>query len=210
MRAYKYISAEDAHYIESGSLKLGTPEHYAAIEGARRDPLDSCIVYQNSGTITVSGNPGEPDYEQARASAARMGISVEGPASRITIVRGQGRFRAPPFLIFCMCLSAENAFAASDGAQAVFEIPDVEALTQAMGDAAAVELWRCIVRPVDYQPRILDPRVEGGGASPFIKGPKFAAEEELRAVFDLQAPPPAAGWRTIELGARPDLLVRLR
>src|SRR4051812_34372492 len=43
--AWKMIDTKDAHYLAAGSLRLGRPEDYAALENGRADGLDSQVIF---------------------------------------------------------------------------------------------------------------------------------------------------------------------
>jgi hypothetical protein len=55
MLAWKMVDAADAHFIEAGSLKLGTLSSYQALENGRADDRDGVVTIESG--VLMQGIP---------------------------------------------------------------------------------------------------------------------------------------------------------
>lgn len=203
--AYKFV--DDSTHIERGSIRLGSPEYYATIPSDRRDPLDSSSCLFAPGRVRIV----DGQQRDFIVGGARL-VDCENIE-----IDGGGMIIQRPYsrrLIFCMSWNRENARGrATDGTCYRVNIP---ALALALLKARPDLLTRPVVGRVQYRevssfaPDLFhDP-------DPFVKGPLWRDEEEVRIVFEdrltrLDEPlVPKQAYYDVDLGPRPDLFCRLR
>ncbi len=206
MNAWKQVDAKDAHFIESGSLKLGTWEDYRRLENGRGDPYDAGVVV-HSGAF-MNRDP------RAAAALTRMGRSPQdvafltGPNVDAAFMGNRTIFTARPLNALCLSKVGCKHDPSPDEPKATFEIDDVHALARRIAEIHADEVWGFDVKPVAYR----DVEYEALQAQPipdpdpFVKGRKFEVEQEIRIIF-----PPTkqrkSEWELKTLYTRPDPIV---
>lgn len=189
-RAWKFVDLEHADAVGSGSIKIGTLASYAQIENGRADQLDGAVTFN----VNLSG--GVPEH---RAAAARIGFHglQEGMGMSECFVTQ----KAQPANAFCMSAIGCRHDPTPDRAKAVFEINTLLLqwhLSRKLAEQFSYIMWG----PVSYEPRIIDALANAGqGPDPFIKDPKFEAEQEIRMYFHPRSGRPLPG--TIVTGADP-------
>jgi hypothetical protein len=97
-------------------------------------------------------------------------VALENPA-----LAGQ----APPQWAFCMTEPGWRIKDAAAKPRAIFEVSDVPLLARFIMQHFAVQMLGAGHRPVRY-----DATPQGGPLDPFLKDQSFAAEREIRIVFD--------------------------
>lgn len=198
-RTFKFI--DDPSYLERGSIKLASPQHYASLPGLRRDPLDSSAICENSGTIFMANSSSEPEL---RDKISKLTGSYYEGCSNVTVIGGSSTRITSGVLLFCTCPNRDNKFGKE---QAVFEIPDLEAFACAVGRSMPVQPTAFAIGPVRYGPiRTQFPDFQP--PDPFLKDETFWEEEEVRLLFDMGAKF-SSDVLIVEIGHRPDLIHRV-
>ncbi len=88
--------------------------------------------------------------------------------------------KAPPRWVFCMTEPGWRVKGAAEKPRAIFEVADVPLLARYVMQNFAVQMHGAAHRPVRYGPRPTGaPPVD-----PFLKDQDFAAEREVRIVFE--------------------------
>lgn len=178
---WKYVDLKDAHFIEAGSLKLGTMEDYWALENGRGDPMDggSAIHAQR-----IDGRPGSV-RALARMNSRFDGTDADLARQRIVIRNSTRVFVGDPFRAFCVSEVGCTYDPTPKTPKAVFQVDDLEALARRVLALHPGQLAGAQVGRVSYRSPVVDAfgPARPPGPSPFVKRPEFARERELRMVF---------------------------
>ena len=186
MRAWKQVDARDAHFLEQGSLKIGTWSDYARLESGRADMYDSAIA-MHSGNL--SG--GMPHHV---AALKRMGLlhpDVDPRrlggliAMNNTVIR-----RVPAQPVLCLTEVGNRYDPNPEVPKAIFEVLGVNTLAHRLIELHRNQLSRHRVAHVAYTRVEFDAldEVPVPDPDPFLKGEGFREEREIRLAFE----PPAA------------------
>jgi hypothetical protein len=176
-RVYKYVDAKDAHFLEEGSVKIGSLRGYAALEGARSDSGEGTASHRLERKFDLL-NPGEPDAD----IMSQLGIEVRGPMIDCSF-EVDFLDQSPDF--YCLCFSDRSDIDHPDGTeQAVFEIKHVRRLTTLLKELCP-QLGSSRTGRITYRSRAMgDPFANGRvEVNPFIKPETFAWEREVRALW---------------------------
>lgn len=199
MKVWKQVDANDAHYLEQGSVKLGTWEDYRRLENGRGDPYDGAIVV-HSGAF----HNHEPGAAYALRRLGKSEAEVKWyarPNVRGVMIHNRTIFESPPRYVLCFSEVGCEYDPSPGKPKAMFEVADVAALAARLVDLHPEQLGpfdfgSVVYRKVEFQAQgnelIEDPQ-------PFVKGLKFAVEREVRIVWQ-----PARGGRINTLCTKPD------
>jgi hypothetical protein len=119
------------------------------------------------------------DAEHADA-VARGSLLIGTLAGYVALETPGVTAAAPPYWAFCMTEPGSRAKEASDKPKAIFEIADVPLLSRYIMQIFAVQMQGAGHGPLRYGPRPLG----GPPIDPFLKDQAFAAEREIRIVFE--------------------------
>lgn len=166
---FKYVDVADAHYLEAGSLKIGTLRGYANLESDRRD-ADENTTIANIDYVSSATAEGRAFFER---NLFRLGPNANVQASNSTFIQ-----RGPN--LYCLCFSHKGDLPDTDGAQAVFQIDNVKAVINRLilNNSA---LRKSIIAPVRYGERVINvARADQFVANPLLKPAIFSREHEVR------------------------------
>ena len=184
---FKHVALDFADRFAAGAVRIGTFEYYRAMEGDRRDPLEGLTLDIFNKTIGNEG-PAKRDNE----ILGLIGFEVLG-GQRIKISNVHVYDEVPSPYIFCCSIEADYPLAERDGL-AIFAIIDLIGFGKAVVEAAGGNFGkRWGFSEVTYSPRVGNPFESGHllQADPLVKDPKFAAEREIRFLFEPNGPPKA-------------------
>lgn len=177
MPLFKYVDEDDAKYLESGSVKIGTLRSYANLESPRRDAGENHAV--------VKLPPGGIDDPSYRAAVERTGIFRFSPTSKGVRSMNGLHVIIPGRNAYCFCGSYRDDLPDDpDRPQALFRIDDLSAWCRRVqemkpqigtlerfqvmyrsrttsGLTPGNEIPRALVKPVEYQSEF-EVRVIGG------------------------------------------------
>ena len=173
MTVYKYVDAVDAHYLESGSVKIGTTDGFALIEGPRADPDEGKLSLFQSTVLSVQGE----DCADARRAAV-MGIKIG--SGHIFDARAGARLADENCL--CFSLAADQPDEIFHKPQAVFEVADLRAFLETL-TASDKRLTQWAYGRVLYGERKADVCGEHFMPDSLLKPPCFDWEREVRAIW---------------------------
>lgn len=173
--AFKFVAPEWASAVERGSVRIGTLVDFMIMEGSRRDPLEGQVVRRPSGPIRV-----RPDSSaQEIADFERKTGMVIGPEGGVDVEIHAGQF-IQYTSSYCFCMSRRRTAAPPED-HVAFKIDTVafgRAVTKAYEGRLGTELKGASVQ---YAPRVGSYDDESLiGLNPFVKDPKFQAEDEYR------------------------------
>lgn len=180
MLAWKQVDATDAHWLEAGSLKLGTWRDYGDLENGRGDPFDSSVAV-HSGRLH-SSNPSH--FEALKRTGLLHPDATYGPRSNIFAAYNTVVFRPPQYLILCMSECGCSHDPSPETPKSVFEVSGVHTLARRLLELHPDRLSHYELRRVQYLRREFNAlESEYPPPDPFIKGTKFSMEREIRLVF---------------------------
>jgi len=185
MKAYKFVKSAHVDAFEAGEeIRVGTFGAFRQLESGRQDDSEGYMGYHLEGL----GFSNSPQEDSARRAITRLfgknalagllpGQDTNVVMQNVTILRP-----APFRFIFCTSVSPEAE--AKGGEEHLFEITDLELfayrITKAASDVLAPDFQ---ISEVSYGKTLSDPLVEDAKFNPFVKGPAFASEQEVRVVW---------------------------
>lgn len=198
---YKFVDLKDAHYLETGSIKIGNSATYSQLENGRADNLD--------GTVEVCPKPFS--LKRGEGADEREGMQQFGHFLNGDIdVSGGVRFEVAERAQGVLCFSTEREAPSLDKPdQAVFRIDNVEAFALQLLTKVNQEVMHA--GKVAYTGTRLDTfqNVPPRGTFPFRKdkvrlsdGYSFEGEREFRFVF------PQIDINYVGSGLPPDIILK--
>lgn len=170
-RLYKFVDASVADNVEAGSLRIGTFNDYAQLDGVRSDSGEAMVTRKVDNALFEANNP----------HMHKVGISVHDTA-QVWVLGRTSHTLAPN--MFCFCMSKDLS-AAPEEDHVAFTIENVGGFLEALTLRNSARLGDQIANgSVTYGPRIGsydDDTLRD--ADPFVKDTSFAWEQEYRAVW---------------------------
>ncbi len=187
MAFYKYCHSRDVEKIAAGSLRLSSLAWFRHLED---DEGDSEVGDRFEGLAETRIDPlfAERLAEDQRQGLERVGISITGNVSNITIGQSSMFQDCGHWLVFCVSESSELALDQS-GYDACVEISDIHQLAECVAKAGSIggkpisDFFDAIaVGKVEYTSRTANALQvrQQLAASPFVKRPKYQSQSEWR------------------------------
>ena len=180
-RAYKYVEPQFVEGAMRGTFRVAPLRQYADLEDAQCDALDGAVERFRHNVVMMPGE--SPQNEENKRLLDSMKVAdfgntrftaplVIGSVRSITHSRGHA---------LCLCDRPDSkAFGAKT---AIIEIAEVRRLAEILS-ATNPELGAdAAVAAVVYQPVSFDAALDCPEPDPFVKGPKFKPESEIRILW---------------------------
>ncbi len=191
MRAWKQVNRDDAHFLETGRLKIGRLEDYSTLENGRADNADGAVVIMADSLHSYI-----PEHMRAME---RLGMEVASGPIGSAMIGCQFTHISQPLYAFCMSQCGCDYDPSPGTAKATFEVSAVNALGWQLAKNLSDRVLSWKVRRVTYKRRYYDALDENyGDPDPFIKDHKFILENEIRIIF---LPKPGSPFETIYTNA---------
>ena len=186
VQAFRYVCPDDAHFLEKQSIKISAFQTYANLK-VLQDKNEGKLRY--SGDIHVQS--GADVKSHAAIDTARrhnVYLAKSGAVEDIQLSI-QNNNIADTCAVYCMACRSTNAYLEALGKTSVWEIPDVAALGRFVMNQFPTIFRGAIGRNVRYESKTVG-LTSPKQASPFVKDPWYAPEEEYRLIW-----PTAANFR---------------
>jgi len=180
------VDAVDAHFIESGSLKLGTLSSYKALENGRADDRDG-IVTVETGVLMH----GVPEHERAMERSGFGGCGL--------VINSKIEERQPITFAFCMSETGCRYDRTPHIPKAIFRVNGVRTLARLLSEKYQKNFRHGAIGRVQYAVTTVNAlELNYPNSSAFLKDIEFRQEREIRIA-----------WRAFDRGAetlytRPD------
>ncbi len=183
MRGWKQVDQADAHYLEAGSLKLGTWDDYRTLENGRGDEYDASVVV-HSGVISGHG-PGAYEAFRRLGHTDAEARSMTAPHVHYLGEMNRTITTVSPMYAFCVAEVGCDYDPSPAVPKAIFEVAGLHTLAARLRELHPDRLGRHLIRRVAYAK--VEIQAQSTEAiprpSPFLKGQKFSVEREIRLVF---------------------------
>ena len=174
---FKYVDECDAHFLEKGSVRIGTLRGYSQLESSRADREENTSKTFYAGTLDQS----HPKFDVIMQN---MGFKDGGFNVGLKLTNCGGNIFGPDLNCFCASDSDKNRPTNLAKPQSCFRIDDLVAWIREIRIACPKFLgaW---VRPVTYGTRHSNPLQVPDAPDPFLKPVEFAHEQEIRMIWNL-------------------------
>jgi hypothetical protein len=170
MRAWKIVDADHAHFVERGSLRIGTLQGYKDLENGRADEIDGAVDIRADALFYEV-----PEHRRAMERIGMVGGVVMG--CRVIV-------RPPPLYAFCMTQPGCRYDPQPGKPKVVFRIKHLHRLGRLISETYPDRISGYLIRHVTYDRRHVDALEEHYGApDPFMKDQVFSSEKEIRIIW---------------------------